>query len=73
MNLIQEEMKYLATEAFEPVQRVWIPLATQAMAKCVSENDKEGFLSVAEARALQQAYRYFNVRAQKKGLSTDEE
>ena len=68
MNLIQEEMKYLASEAFEPVQRVWIPLAVQAIAKCVSENDKEGFLSTEEIRALQQAYRYFSVREKKKEM-----
>ena len=72
MNLIQEEMKYLATEAFEPVQRVWIPLATQAMAKCVSENDKEGFLSVAEAKALRQSFRYFNVRNKKKEVNDED-
>lgn len=68
MNLIQEEMKYLATEAFEPVQRIWIPLAVQAIAKCISENDKNEFLTTEETRALQQAYRYFNVRDKKKEL-----
>ena len=70
MNLIQEEMKYLASEAFEPVQRVWIPLAVQAIAKCIDENSKENFLTTEETRALQQAYRYFNVRGKKEMKET---
>ena len=72
MNNIQEEMKYLATEAFEPTMKEWMPAAAEAINKCLEENENNEFLSVAEAKALRQSFRYFNVRNKKKEVNDED-